>query len=69
MGERGRLEGLGPSHLSVLDNPSILAAASLERQGQVIPPGALMANYDPLNGVTESIVVGKTPKIGNFAPE
>ena len=69
MGERGRLEGLGPSHLSVLDNPSILAAASLERQGQVIPPGALMANYDLLNGVTESIVVGKTPKIGNFAPE
>ena len=69
MGEKGELAGLGPNQLSVLDNPSILAAASLERQGQVIPPGAVMGNFDPLNGVTESIVVGKTAKIGNFAPE
>lgn len=69
MGERGELNGLGPTNLSVRNNPSILAAASLERQAEVIPPGAIMGNHDPLDGVTESIVVGKLPKIGNFAPK
>ncbi len=69
MGELGELNGLGPSNLSVSNNPSALAAASLERVKQVLPMGSVMSNYDSLNGVTESIVVGSTPKIGIFAPE
>jgi DNA-directed RNA polymerase subunit A" len=69
MGESGELNGLGPTNLSVLNNPSILAAASLVRVKEVLPMGAIMSNYDPLNGVTESIVVGSTPKVGDYAPE
>jgi DNA-directed RNA polymerase subunit A" len=69
MGESGELNGLGPSNLSVANNPSILAAASLERVKQVLPMGAIMSNYDRLNGITESIVVGSTPKVGDYAPE
>ena len=69
MGESGELNGLGPSNLSVLNNPSILAAASLEQVKKVLPIGAIMSNYDSLNGVTESIVVGSTPKVGDYAPE
>ena len=69
MGELGELNGLGPSNPSVSNNPSALAAASLERVKQVLPMGSVMSNYDSLNGVTESIVVGSTPKIGIFAPE
>jgi DNA-directed RNA polymerase subunit A' len=69
MGEYGEVKSLAPHGLSANDNPSILAAMSIENVKEVIVGGVTMGNKDPIYGVTESIVVGATPKIGDFAPE
>ena len=42
---------------------------SVEGIKDAIVGGVTMGNKDPIKGVTESIVVGATPKIGDFAPE
>ena len=69
MGEYGEVRSLAPHGLSANDNPSILAAMSIENLKEVVVGGATMGNEDLIKGVTESIVVGATPKIGDFAPE
>ena len=65
MGEHGYLASLGTAGLSVTGNPSILAAASLERIVGPLIAGSVMGNFDPLMGVTESIASGKIPSIGD----
>ena len=69
MGEYGNIRSLGPQGMSGRDNPSILGGLSIQYVKDVLHGGATMGNKDPVRGVTESIVVGKIPKIGNFAPE
>lgn len=69
MGEYGEVKSLGPQGMSSTDNPSILGAMSIEGIKDAIVGGSTMGNEDPIKGVTESIVVGATPKIGDFAPE
>ena len=69
MGEYGEIRSLGPQGISANDNPSVLAAMSIQNVKDAIVGGAAMGNEDPIDGVTESIVVGATPKIGDFAPE
>jgi DNA-directed RNA polymerase subunit A' len=69
MGEYGEVKSLAPHGLSSSDNPSILAAMSIEGIKDAIVGGSSMGNKDPIRGVTESIVVGATPKVGDFAPE
>ncbi len=69
MGEYGEVKSLAPHGLSSSDNPSILGAMSVEGIKDAIVGGVTMGNKDPIKGVTESIVVGATPKIGDFAPE
>ena len=69
MGEYGNIRSLGPQGMSGRDNPSILAGMSIQYVKDILAGGATMGNKDPIKGVTESIVVGKTPKIGDFAPE
>lgn len=65
MGEEGEMGKLGPYGIAALNNPSILAGCSLERQWPQIAHGAIMGNFDPLGGVAESIAVGKTIQVGN----
>ena len=62
-------KSLGPQGMSSSDNPSILGAMSIQGVNDAIVGGSIMGNEDPIRGVTESIVVGATPKIGDFAPE
>ncbi len=69
MGEYGNIRSLGPQGMSGRDNPSILGGLSIQYVKDILHGGAAMGNRDPINGVTESIVVGKNPKIGDFAPE
>ncbi len=69
MGEYGEVRSLGPQGISANDNPSVLAAMSIQNVKDAIVGGSTMGNEDPIDGVTESIVVGATPKIGDFAPE
>ena len=69
MGEYGNIRSLGPQGMSGRDNPSILGGMSIQYVKDILHGGATMGNRDPIQGVTESIVVGKTPKIGDFAPE
>jgi len=69
MGEYGEVKSLGPQGMSSSDNPSILGAMSIQGVNDAIVGGSIMGNEDPIRGVTESIVVGATPKIGDFAPE
>ena len=69
MGEYGNIKSLGPQGMSGRDNPSILGGMSIQYVKDILHGGATMGNRDPIRGVTESIVVGKTPKIGDFAPE
>ena len=69
MGEYGELRGLGPSGIGVTSNPSMLAALSLENIQPTLIQGTSMGNYDPLMGVTESLVVGKNPIIGDYSLE
>ena len=69
MGEYGNIRSLGPQGMSGRDNPSILAGMSIQYVKDILAGGATMGNKDPIKGVTESIVVGKTPRIGDFAPE
>jgi DNA-directed RNA polymerase subunit A' len=68
MGEYGYMKSLAPSGLSGKDNPSVLGGMSVEGVKEIIMGGAIMGNKDPLLGVTESIVVGSIPKIGDFTP-
>ena len=65
MGEEGTMGKLGPYGIAALDNPSILAGCSLERQWPQISHGSVMGNYDPLRGVAESIAAGRTIRVGN----
>ena len=69
MGEYGNIKSLGPQGMSGRDNPSILGGLSIQYVKDILHGGATMGNKDPIRGVTESIVVGKIPKIGDFAPE
>lgn len=69
MGEYGIVKSLGPAGLSGYDNPSILGGMSIQYVKDILNGGATMGNEDPIKGVTESVVVGKLPKIGDFAPE
>ena len=69
MGEYGYVKSLGPQGMSGWDNPSVLGGISLGFIKNIITGGVTMGNEDPIDGVTESIVVGATPKIGDFAPE
>ena len=68
MGEYGFVKGLSPSRLGGRDNPSILGGISIEDVKTQLVGGIIMGNEDPIRGVTESIVVGATPKIGDFTP-
>ena len=69
MGEYGNIKSLGPQGMSGRDNPSILGGMSIQFVKDILHGGATMGNKDPVKGVTESIVVGKNPRIGDFAPE
>jgi DNA-directed RNA polymerase subunit A' len=69
MGEYGYVKSLAPWGLSGWDNPSILGGMSMSYLPDIITGGATMGNEDPIDGVTESIVVGAIPKIGDYAPE
>ena len=69
MGEYGYVKSLSPYGLSGWDNPSVLGGMSIGFQKDIITSGVTMGNEDPINGVTESIVVGSIPKIGDYAPE
>ena len=69
MGEYGNIRSLGPQGMSGRDNPSILGGMSIQYVKDILHGGATMGNKDPIKGVTESIVVGKNPRIGDFAPE
>jgi hypothetical protein len=68
MGEGGRVASLAPSGIGSRENLSPLAAASLELQKEAIKAGSAMGNYDPILGIAESIVVGKTARIGDYVP-
>ena len=68
MGEYGFVKGLSPSRLGGADNPSIIGGISIEDVKTQLVGGIIMGNEDPIRGVTESIVVGATPKIGDFTP-
>ena len=68
MGEYGELRKLGPSGSAGKGNPSMLGGCSLEQQFAIIQGASMMGNYDPINGVAESIVVGNTVKIGDYVP-
>lgn len=69
MGEYGYIKSLSPTGMGGSDNPSVMGGVSIQRIKEQILGGAIMGNEDPIRGVTESIVVGATPKIGDFAPE
>mgnify|MGYP001180457034 CR=1 FL=1 len=69
MGEYGIVKSLGPAGMSGYDNPSILGGMSIQYVKDILNGGATMGNKDPISGVTESVVVGKLPKIGDYAPE
>ena len=69
MGEYGNIKSLGPQGMSGRDNPSVLGGLSIQYVKDILHGGATMGNKDPIKGVTESIVVGKIPRIGDFAPE
>ena len=68
MGEYGFVKGLSPSKLGGWDNPSVIGGISIEDVKRQLVGGIIMGNEDPIRGVTESIVVGATPKIGDFTP-
>ena len=71
MGEEGVPMSLGPKGSNGLGSPanySVLSACSVEGAPNAIIGGALMGNFDNLNGPAEAIVVGATPAIGDFAP-
>ena len=68
MGEEGRVSKLGISGLGALNNPSMLGGASLERPPPIIMASSMMGQYDPLKGIAESVAVGKTLRIGDYAP-
>ena len=69
MGEYGYVKSLSPTGLGGNDNPSVLGGISIQGIKEQIIGGAAMGNEDPIRGVTESIVVGATPTIGDFTPE
>ena len=69
MGEYGYVKSLSPSGLGGNDNPSVLGGISIQGIKEQIVGGAAMGNKDPIRGVTESIVVGAIPTIGDFTPE
>ena len=69
MGEYGYIKSLAPTGLGGNDNPSILGGISIQGIKEQIIGGAAMGNEDPIRGVTESIVVGAMPTIGDFTPE
>ena len=69
MGEYGYVKSLSPSGLGGNDNPSVLGGISIQGIKEQIIGGAAMGNEDPIRGVTESIVVGAMPTIGDFTPE
>ncbi|MBK38295.1 MAG: hypothetical protein CMB45_05630 [Euryarchaeota archaeon] len=68
MGEEGIPMGLGPAGLGSAANYSILAACSVEGEKPAIVSGSVMGNFDPLDGIAESVVAGKLLRIGNRAP-
>jgi DNA-directed RNA polymerase subunit A' len=68
MGEYGYVKSLSPTGLGGNDNPSVLGGISIQGIKEQIIGGAAMGNEDPIRGVTESIVVGATPTIGDFTP-
>ena len=65
MGEEGLVSKLGAYGIAALSNPSFLAGCSLERSWPQISHASIMGNFDPLRGVAESIVAGKTIQVGN----
>ena len=69
MGEYGYVKSLGPQGMSGWDNHSVLGGMSIGFQKNIITGGVTMGNEDTIDGVTESIVVGSIPKIGDYAPE
>lgn len=71
MGEEGIPLGLGPkstTSLGSMGNYSILSACSTEGIPNSLVGGAVMGNFDDLNGPAEAIVTGSVPKIGDYAP-
>ena len=65
LGEEGILGQLGYNGVAAFSNPSFLAGCSLERSWPQISHASIMGNFDPLRGVAESIVAGKTIQVGN----
>ena len=51
-----------------MGNYSILSACSTEGIPNSLVGGAVMGNFDDLNGPAEAIVTGAVPKIGDYAP-
>ena len=71
MGEEGEPLSLGPKQATGLGsggNYSVLSAASTEGAPNAIMGGAIMGNYDPLEGPAEAIVTGAVPSIGDYVP-
>jgi hypothetical protein len=71
MGEEGEPLSLGPKQVKGLGsggNYSVLSAASTEGAPNAIMGGAIMGNYDPLEGPAEAIVTGAVPAIGDYVP-
>ena len=46
----------------------MMGGMSLEQMKSVFKSGTVMGNYDPLEGMAESIIVGKTIQVGDYAP-
>ena len=68
MGEEGYIQALGPHGIGATANYSMMGGMSLEQMKAVFKSGTVMGNYDPLEGMAESIIVGKTTQVGHYAP-
>ena len=68
MGETGIVNPTGPAGFGAMDNYSLLAGMSMQGIKEILSKGTSMGNIDPLNGIAESVVAGKTLKIGDYAP-
>ena len=68
MGETGVISHTGAYGFAGKDNYSVLGGMSLEAVKEILANGSAMGNIDNLNGVAESVLVGKTVKVGDYAP-
>ena len=69
MGEEGgEMQAFGPDGIGAKDNYSLLGGLSLSHIKDVFSKGTVMGNYDLLDGMAESIIVGKTTQVGDYAP-